>query len=86
MVYFDITLASLLNFLVTSVGRELYQTVTQLGLQPLQGLLRPLEVAEAPQPQVLQPLHLCEIEEALVSNVAIVGQMQPLQSVLKQKY
>ena len=80
-----ITLASLLNFLMTSVWRELYQTVGQLGLQPLQGLLRPLEVAEAPQPQILQPLHSCEVEETLVSDVAIAGQMQPLKPVLKQK-
>ena len=71
---------------MTSVWRELYQTVGQLGLQPLQGLLRPLEVAEAPQSQILQPLHSFEVEETLVSDVAIVGQMQPLEPVLKQKY
>ena len=69
---------------MTPVGRELYQTVPKLSLQTLHRLLGPLEIAEVAQPQILQLLHPSEIEEALVSDVTIAGQMEPLQPVLKQ--
>ena len=68
---------------MTPVGRELYQTVPKLSLQTVHRLLWPLEVAEVAQLQILQLLHPSEIEEALISDVTIAGQMEPLQLVLK---
>ena len=71
---------------MTPVGRELYQTVPELVLQTLQSLFRPLEVTEVAQPQIFQLLHPSEIKETLISDVTITGQMEPLQSVLKQRW
>ena len=67
---------------MTPVWRELYQTVAQPGLQTLQRLLRPLEVPEVLKPQILELLHPSEVQEALICDVAIAGNMEPFQSAL----